>query len=64
MRSNAARKLNLLRTVGKRQNHDYGLTQPDPERTEDEIDIEKLNKGFDFFRDNFFSIFVNMLSGK
>ena len=63
MSSNVARKLNLLRTVGKSQNHDDGLTKSDPERTEDVIDIEKLDKGVKFFSDNFFSIFVNMLSG-
>ena len=62
MSSNAARKLNLLRTVGRSLNHDDGLTQR--ERTEVDIDIEKLDKGIKFFRDNFFSIFVNMLSGK
>ena len=35
MSSNTARKLNLLRTVGRSQSHDDGLTQRAPETTED-----------------------------
>ena len=71
MSSNTARKLNLLRTVGRSQSHDDGLSQRAPETTEDgdeeemddDIDIEKINKGIKFFSDNFFSMFVNMLTG-
>ena len=72
MSPNAARKLNLLRTVGRSQSHDEGLTQRATQRTEDgdegemedDIDIEKINKGIQFFSDNFFSMFVSMLTGK
>ena len=60
MSSNAARKLNLLRTEGRAQNHDVGLSQERPGN----IDIKKINKGIKFFSDNFFSMFVNMLTGK
>ena len=71
MSSNTARKLNLLRTVGRSQSHDDGLTQRAPgtiedgdeEEMDDDIDIEKINKGIKFFSDNFFSMFVNMLTG-
>lgn len=60
MSSNAARKLHLLRTEGRAQNHDAGLDQEWP----GDIDIKKINKGIKFFSDNFFSMFVNMLTGK
>ena len=67
MSPNAERKLNLLRTVGRSQAHDEGLTQLATERTGDgdegEMDIEKINKGIQFFSDNFFSMFVSMLAG-
>jgi len=59
MSSNAARKLHLLRTEGRAQNHDAGLDQEWP----GDIDIKKINKGIKFFSDNFFSMFVNMLTG-
>lgn len=69
MSSYAARKLNLLRTVGRSQTHDEGLTTErtgdgDEGELEDDIDIEKINKGIQFFRANFFSMFVSMLTGK
>ena len=72
MSPNAVRKLNLLRTVGRSQDHDEGLTQRAKERMgegdewemEDDMDIEKINKGIQFFSDNFFSMFVSMLTGK
>ena len=68
MSSNAARKLNLLRTVGRGQGHDEGITEKtedgDKEREIDDINIEKLDKGIKFFGDNFFSMFVSMLTGK
>ena len=72
MSPNAVRKLNLLRTVGRSQDHDEGLTQRATERMgegdewemEDDMDIEKINKGIQFFSDNFFSMFVSMLTGK
>ena len=41
MSSNAARKLNLLRTEGRAQNHDVGLSQERP----GDINIKKINKG-------------------
>ena len=60
MSSNAVRKLNLLRTEGRAQGHDEGLGQETP----GDFDIEKINKGIKFFSDNFFSMFVNMLTGR
>ena len=68
MSPNAARKLNLLRTVGRSQAHDEGLTQRATERQgcgdegemEDDMDIEKINKGIQFFSDNFFSMLLGM----
>jgi len=59
MSSNAVRKLNLLRTEGRAQGHDEGLSQERP----GDFDIEKINKGIKFFGENFFSMFVNMLTG-
>ena len=71
MSPETVRKLNLLRTVGRSQAHDEGLTQRATEGTgdgyegemEDDMDIEKINKGILFFSDNFFSMFVSMLAG-
>ena len=68
MSSSAARKLSLLRTVGRTQSHEDGYIQRASEKKDEDqdqdVDLEKLHKGIKFFSDNFFSMFVSMLTGR
>jgi len=58
-----ADKLNLLRTKGKNLDHDYGYKCSSSEDGNYNIDEEKLERGISFFHENFFTMFVSMLTG-
>jgi len=65
-------KLDLLRSEGRKCPHDHGFKKSENQTHSDNwdnlsevnnIDILKLNKGISFFQQNFFSMFVSMLTG-
>jgi len=58
-------KLNLLRSKGKNLNHDYGYKSSNliDDNSENHVDEDKLNRGISFFQENFFTMFVSMLTG-
>ena len=70
MSSSAVRRLSLLRSVGRTQSHEDGYIQRQrasekkDEDQDQDVDLEKLHKGIKFFSDNFFSMFVSMLTGR
>ena len=60
----------MLRTEGRKVPHDHGYkseheTKNDQQNNSDtyNIDVNKLNEGIYFFQQNFFSMFVSMLTG-
>ena len=58
-------KLNLLKSKGKNLNHDYGYKGSNliDDNSENHVDEDKLNRGISFFQENFFTMFVSMLTG-
>jgi len=58
-----ADKVNLLRTKGKNLDHDYGYKCRSIEDDSHNADEERLERGISFFQDNFFTMFVSMLTG-
>ena len=62
MEDEANARLNLLRTEGRSAGHDEGVTTRSKEE-EEELDLARLQRGISYFRHNFFSMFVAMLTG-
>ena len=62
MEDEANARLNLLRTEGRSAGHDEGVTTRSEEEEED-LDLARLQRGISYFRHNFFSMFVAMLTG-
>ena len=58
----AEERFELLMSKGKYLSHDEGLYNKNT-YTEEEIDEEKLQRGISYFTQNFFSMFVSMLTG-
>ena len=65
MKDEANARLNLLRTEGRSAGHDEGVTTKSEEEEEEEedLDLARLQRGISYFRHNFFSMFVAMLTG-
>ena len=61
MEDEANARLNLLRTDGRSVGHDEGVTTRSEE--EEDLDLARLQRGISYFRHNFFSMFVAMLTG-
>ena len=63
-------KLNLLKTEGRNLSHDHGYYKESQNNNNSDCsdylkyDEKRLARGISFFRNNFFSMFVNMLTGK
>jgi len=63
-------KLDMLRTEGRKVPHDHGYKSEHETKNYQQnnsdtynIDVNKLNEGIYFFQQNFFSMFVSMLTG-